>query len=39
MRFYSTGGDSSFVGFKEALFRGLAPDGGLYMPESIPFLG
>jgi len=24
------------VSFKEALFKGLAPDGGLYLPESIP---
>jgi threonine synthase len=24
------------VGFVEALFAGLAPDGGLYVPESIP---
>ncbi|MBT4067519.1 MAG: threonine synthase, partial [Candidatus Marinimicrobia bacterium] len=39
MRYYSTGGDSSFVGFKDALFQGLAPDGGLFMPENIPLLG
>jgi len=26
------------VGFREALSRGLAPDGGLYMPDSIPTL-
>ena len=39
MRYYSTGGDSSFVGFKDALFQGLAPDGGLFMPEIIPLLG
>ncbi|HIB04594.1 MAG TPA: threonine synthase [Candidatus Marinimicrobia bacterium] len=35
MRFYSTKGNSPYVGFKDALFKGLAPDGGLYMPESI----
>jgi len=27
------------VGFREALFNGLAPDGGLYMPDTIPHLG
>ena len=27
------------MGFKDALFQGLAPDGGLYMPETIPHLG
>ena len=27
------------MGFKDALFQGLAPDGGLYMPEIIPHLG
>lgn len=26
------------VGFTEALFRGIAPDGGLYVPVSIPAL-
>ncbi len=38
MHFYSTKDPSSTVGFKDALFQGLAPDGGLYMPESIPVL-
>lgn len=36
MRYFSTNGMSAAVGFQEALFRGLAPDGGLYLPESIP---
>ena len=27
------------MGFKDALFQGLALDGGLYMPETIPHLG
>lgn len=27
------------MGFKEALFNGLAPDGGLYLPEFIPEFG
>jgi threonine synthase len=26
------------VSFREAVFQGLAPDGGLYVPESIPHL-
>ena len=39
MRFYSTKGNSISVGFKDALFHGLAPDGGLYMPKTIPHLG
>ncbi len=38
MHFYSTKDPYSTVGFKDALFQGLAPDGGLYMPESIPVL-
>ncbi|MFH1852550.1 MAG: threonine synthase [Candidatus Neomarinimicrobiota bacterium] len=36
MRYYSTNGRAPVVKFREALFRGLAPDGGLYLPESIP---
>ena len=39
MRFYSIKGNAISVGFKDALFHGLAPDGGLYMPETIPHLG
>jgi len=39
LRFYSTKGNAISVGFKDALFHGLAPDGGLYMPETIPHLG
>ncbi len=39
MRFYSTRDDShTTVSFSEALFRGLAPDGGLYHPENEPDL-
>lgn len=39
--YYSTnrglpGGVSGTVSFREALQRGLAPDGGLYMPERLP---
>jgi threonine synthase len=38
MKFYSTERKSSSVPFRDALFNGLAPDGGLYMPEAIPRL-
>ena len=36
MMFESTNGSCKPVGFFEAMRRGLAPDGGLYMPVSIP---
>ena len=36
MKFYSANKKSPRVFFKEALFRGLAPDAGLYMPETFP---
>ena len=39
MKFYSTRDKNEAVSFKEAIFRGLAPDGGLYMPGEIPDLG
>src|SRR5580700_3127097 len=35
MRFLSTRGHGPAVSFKTALFEGLAPDGGLYVPERI----
>lgn len=38
MHFISTQGRSSPASLQEALFRGLAPDGGLYMPELLPSL-
>ncbi|WP_340104776.1 threonine synthase [Rhodohalobacter sp. 8-1] len=38
MRLYSTNGISDGVTFLEAAESGLAPDGGLYMPESLPAL-
>jgi threonine synthase len=38
MQFYSTNNKSHKVSLEEAVVRGLAPDGGLYMPETItPF--
>jgi threonine synthase len=38
MKFRSVLGESPAVGFREALFRGLAPDGSLYIPEYLPAL-
>jgi len=38
MKFYSTNGLSEGVTFLEAAETGLAPDGGLYMPDSLPQL-
>jgi threonine synthase len=38
MRYISTRGESSAVGFTEAVLGGLAPDGGLYVPEAWPAL-
>jgi len=35
MRFVTTRGQAPPVSFKTALFEGLAPDGGLYVPETI----
>ncbi|MBI5412159.1 threonine synthase [Candidatus Peregrinibacteria bacterium] len=36
MKFVSTNHRSPAVGLKEAVLNGLAPDGGLYMPEALP---
>ena len=36
MRYVSTRGQSAAVGFSEAVLGGLAPDGGLYIPETWP---
>jgi len=36
--YYSTSGNSPIVDFREALFQGQPPDGGLYMPTRIPRL-
>jgi threonine synthase len=35
MRFLTTRGSAPPVSFTDALFEGLAPDGGLYVPETI----
>lgn len=36
MRLFSTNHQSPVVSLEEAVFRGLPPDNGLYMPEAIP---
>lgn len=38
MEFVSTRGGGTPVSFTEALARGLAPDGGLYVPRQLPLL-
>ncbi|RMH21465.1 MAG: threonine synthase [Acidobacteria bacterium] len=38
MRYLSTRGGGAPASFEEALFRGLAEDGGLYLPERLPAL-
>ncbi len=39
MQFVSTRGQSPAVSFTEAVATGLAPDSGLYLPQSLPDLG
>jgi len=39
IKYYSTNLKAPEVSFRNALLKGLAPDGGLYMPASIPLLG
>ncbi|KAF0151229.1 MAG: threonine synthase [Ignavibacteria bacterium] len=39
MKYYSTNNRYKFFSFEEAITKGLADDGGLFMPESIPNLG
>ncbi len=36
--YYSTNFKAPAVTFREALLKGLAPDGGLYMPKHLPLL-
>lgn len=38
MQYVSVKGTSLAVSFRDALFLGMAPDGGLYVPELIPHL-
>ena len=39
MRYISTRGSAPVLTFEEAMLTGLARDGGLYVPESIPAMG
>ncbi|WP_299256252.1 threonine synthase [uncultured Kushneria sp.] len=36
MRYISTRGNAPALNFEEAVLTGLAPDGGLYVPETLP---
>lgn len=38
MRFFSTRGEPAGLSLSEAILRGLAPDGGLYVPDAWPKL-
>ncbi|KAH9027513.1 tryptophan synthase beta subunit-like PLP-dependent enzyme [Lactarius deliciosus] len=38
MKYFSTRGGDGLLSFEEAVLTGLAPDGGLYIPEYIPSL-
>ncbi|THG93604.1 hypothetical protein EW026_g7675 [Hermanssonia centrifuga] len=38
MKYFSTRGGGEVLSFEETVLTGLAPDGGLYIPESIPHL-
>ncbi|WP_341228570.1 threonine synthase [uncultured Arcticibacterium sp.] len=38
MRLFSTNKTSPSVGIEEAIFQGLPPDNGLYLPDEIPVL-
>ncbi|CAG7850159.1 Threonine synthase Short=TS [Serendipita indica DSM 11827] len=38
MKYFSTRGDPEELTFEETVIRGLAPDGGLYIPNEIPSL-
>ncbi|MGF6711281.1 threonine synthase [Luteibacter sp. W1I16] len=39
MRYVSTRGGAAHVGLSAAIAAGLAPDGGLYVPETMPRIG
>ncbi len=38
MQYVSTRGQAPVLGFEEAMMTGLARDGGLYVPESVPVM-
>ncbi len=37
MRYFSTNSKTSFSNFKDVLFKGVADDNGLFIPESVPY--
>lgn len=38
IKYHSTNGRTERVSFREALLKGLAPDGGLFMPDRMPLV-
>ena len=38
MKFVSTKNNCPAVSLRQAVFQGLAPDGGLYFPDALPQL-
>ena len=38
IRYKSTRGDGTLISASQAVLQGLAPDGGLYVPDAIPSL-
>jgi len=38
MKYISTRGNAPILSFEEAMLTGLARDGGLYVPETVPTL-
>ena len=38
MLYFSTRGEAPILSFDDAMLTGLARDGGLYLPETIPTL-
>ncbi len=38
IKYYSTNRKAPVITFREALLKGLSPDGGLYLPDSFPVL-
>ena len=38
MRYVSTRGRAAPLGFQDTVIEGLAPDGGLFLPERFPDL-
>ncbi|MDH3981496.1 MAG: hypothetical protein OES84_01200, partial [Kiritimatiellaceae bacterium] len=39
MKYISTRGQMESIGFQDAVMTGLAPDGGLLLPETLPNVG